>query len=230
VEGANGVLFGTTQAGGNDVAGSCSSSGCGTVFSLTPPVPPGTAWTFKDIYRFKGGSDGFYPSTGLVTGADGTLFGTTWLGGGTGCADGLGCGTIFSLTPSGAPNELWTKAILHSFQGGNDGYSPFSFTGDLVIGAGGVLYGVTSSGGGNGCSGQGCGVLFQVTPPAGLGGSWTETILHAFTDGVDGENPQGGIAVDSTGALYGYANGGTGTSCNGSGCGVVYRYVPNSKK
>ncbi len=222
VAGANGVLYGTTENGGNNSA-ACGSLGCGGVFSLTPPVPPANVWAFHDIHRFNGGTDGYEPSTGLLVGPDGTLYGTTRFGGTKGCAGGGGCGTVFSLTQSGGP---WIKRTLYSFQGGSDGNYPISGAGNLVIAAGGVIYGVTSEGGGTACNGQGCGTLFQLTPPAVPGGSWKETILHAFTGGVDGENPFSGPAIDPTGVLYGFADGGSGTSCSGGGCGVVYQYVP----
>jgi hypothetical protein len=225
VAGADGVLYGTAQDGGNS-SDSCGSLGCGSVFSLTPPVPPATVWTFRDIHRFNGGRDGWEPATGLAIGADGTLYGTTYFGGRPGCAGDLGCGTVFSLTPPAESGGLWTKTSLYSFQGGTDGNYPNSQAGDLVIGTGGVIYGVTSEGGGTGCSGQGCGTLFQLIPPAVSGGIWTEVILHAFTGGADGRNPFSGPAIDPTGVLYGFAGGGTGTSCSGGGCGVVYQYVP----
>jgi hypothetical protein len=223
--GVNGVLYGAVSDGGDNNRLDCPS-GCGTVFSLTPPVAPATAWTFQDVYRFKGGSDGFEPETGLTMGPDGTLYGTTYYGGGTGCAGELGCGTVFSLAPPVSSGELWTKTTLYAFQGGNDGSAPNSSTGDLVVGPDGVIYGVTEFGGGTGCGGQGCGTLFQLTPPSGAGGSWAETILHAFTGMADGKNPQNGPAIDPNGVLYGFAYGGTGTSCFGGGCGVVYQYIP----
>jgi hypothetical protein len=235
IAGANGVLYGTAEGGGNMNLKECDG-GCGTVFSLTPPVAPATAWTFQDIYRFRSGSDGYIPQSGLVLGADGTLYGTTYYGGGSGCAGGgfvkpvadpgPGCGTVFSLTPPTA-GGLWTEAVLYSFQGGTaDGSFPESQSSNLVIRPGGVLYGVTTGGGGSGCFGQGCGVLYELAPPSTPGGSWTETILHIFTGGADGENPYSGPAIDSTGVLYGFANGGTGTACSGGGCGVVYQYIP----
>jgi hypothetical protein len=225
VMGANGVLYGTTSEGGNNNRADCPE-GCGTVFSLTPPVAPATAWTFQDIYRFKGGSDGFDPAAGLILGSDGTLYGTTYYGAGTGCGYGLGCGTVFSLTPPASQGTLWTETILYGFQGGSDGNYPNSPVADLVLGPGGVIYGVTLRGGGTGCNGVGCGTLFQLNPPSGTGATWTETILHAFTGGVDGQSPQSVPAVDASGVLYGFAGGGTGTSCFGGGCGVVYQYIP----
>jgi hypothetical protein len=218
---ANGVVYGTTEDGGDSQKSSCA--GCGTVFALTPPVPPATTWGFQDIYRFHGGSDGFYPLAGLTMGPGGVLYGTTQNGGIRACASNLGCGTVFSLTPPGSAGSLWTKTILYEFLGGAAGSNP---TSGVVTGPGGVLYGTTPEGGGTGCFGPGCGVLYQLTPPSVSGGSWTESILHTFTGGADGQTPYSSPAIDSTGVLYGFAYGGSGTACSGAGCGVVYQYIP----
>jgi len=51
VIGAEGVLYGTTTAGGN-------SGGWGTVYSLTPPTSPQAAWTEHVLHSFASGSDG----------------------------------------------------------------------------------------------------------------------------------------------------------------------------
>ena len=53
---------------------------------------------------------------GLVRDNKGNLFGTTQLGGGTGCYQGLGCGTIFELTY--VPGVGWAKHQLYKFQNG----------------------------------------------------------------------------------------------------------------
>jgi hypothetical protein len=127
------------------------------------------------------------------------------------------------LTPPGSAGGLWTKTILYEFLGGLDGSNP---TSGVVTGPGGVLYGTTPEGGGTGCFGPGCGVLYQLTPPSVSGGSWTESILHTFTGGSDGQTPYSSPAIDSTGVLYGFAYGGSGTACNGAGCGVIYQYIP----
>ena len=42
-----------------------------------------------------------------------------------------------------------------------------------------------------------------------MNGKWTETILHAFTGGVDGVEPYAGLLRDKSGALYGTTSGGT---------------------
>jgi hypothetical protein len=219
IQDSNGVLYGMTEEGGNNRTGLCT--GCGTVFSLTPPTVPGEPWAFAGIYRFRGGKDGFYPLGSLSMGTDGTLYGTTQYGGAQGCGS-LGCGTVFSLVPPASGSGLWTKTTLYAFVGGSDGANPAS---GVVIGAGGVLYGATPEGGGTECSGIGCGVLYQLTPPS-AGGNWAEAIVHSFTGGSDGQAPYNPPTVGPGGALYGVAGGGTGTSCSGGGCGVVYQYVP----
>jgi hypothetical protein len=76
------------------------------------------------------------------------------------------------------------------------------------------------------CANDDCGVLYQLTPPSAPGGSWTESILHAFAGGADGQAPNSPPAVDLSGVLYGFALGGAGTSCLGGGCGVAYQYTP----
>jgi len=56
---ANGNLYGTTYAGGTLHCG-LGQNGCGTVFKLTPTS--GGGWLYRQIYKFKGESDGERPS------------------------------------------------------------------------------------------------------------------------------------------------------------------------
>jgi uncharacterized repeat protein (TIGR03803 family) len=83
-----------------------------------------------------------------LTYANGVFYGTTTYGGGSGCSDEQGCGTVFSLTPQGTEN------VLYRFTGSTDGEYPSS-----LIFVGGALYGTTSSGGANGY-----GTVFKVVP------------------------------------------------------------------
>jgi uncharacterized repeat protein (TIGR03803 family) len=90
----NGTLYGTTDHGG---AHRCSSSGtgCGTVFAVTPSGKE------RLLHSFAAGKDGAIPLAGLVD-DNGTLYGTTYVGGGGHCAAmsaPSGCGTIFSIAP-----------------------------------------------------------------------------------------------------------------------------------
>jgi len=104
-----------------------------------------------------------------------------------------GCGTVFELTPTG------TETVLYSFKGGSDGYSPGS---SLLIDAGGNLYGTTTWGGS--CSR--CGTVFRIAQDG------TETVLHSFQGGSDGETPFSGVIEDGSGNLYGT------TLSGGGGC------------
>lgn len=134
VIGSGGVLYGTTAYGGT--GSGCATpqySGCGTVFSLTPPT-----WTEAVLHSFTGGSDGANPYAPVVIGSGGVLYATTEKGGTS------GYGTVFSLTPPATPGGVWTETVLHSFTGGPDGAYPVA---GLVISEGGVLYGTTSKGG-----------------------------------------------------------------------------------
>jgi hypothetical protein len=71
---SEGIFYGTTVSGGTATA---CFFGCGTVFSLTVPSTAGGAWTEQIICSFTSGSDGSNPSSGLVVGKDGVLYGET---------------------------------------------------------------------------------------------------------------------------------------------------------
>ena len=220
VIGSGGVLYGTTFNGGIDVC----YSGCGTVFSLTPPASPGGAWTESVLYRFKGGpSDGTNPVARVVIGSGGVLYGTTkyeYPGNTSAPCGSAGCGTVFSLTPPASPGGAWTETVLHTFtSSGGDGAYPCA---GVVISKRGVLYGTTYGGGSSGF-----GTVFSLTPPASPGSAWTETVLHTFTSsGGDGANPMAGVVFGKGGVLYGATQlGGNSNLCNG-GCGTVFSLTP----
>jgi uncharacterized repeat protein (TIGR03803 family) len=199
---SEGNLYGTTAQGG--------VYGYGTVFKLT--LNQGQ-WTESVIYSFcqqtPNCQDGASPYSGLVFDTQGNLYGTTLNGGAYG-----GYGVVFELTPG--QNGIWIETVLHSFGNGNDGMGP---RGTLIFDKAGNLYGTTRGGGtgaGSGnCTDGGCGTAFELSP--GLNGQWTETVLYDFcsqTNCPDGENPQGQLAFDPAGNLYG-------TTLNG---GTVYPY------
>lgn len=87
-----------------------------------------------------------------------------------------------------------TLTTLYNF-GGGDGSNP---GGAVVVGSGGVLYGVTYYGGTNDL-----GTVFALTPPALPGGAWTESVLHSFGAYRDGANPDSPMVIGSGGVLYG---------------------------
>jgi uncharacterized repeat protein (TIGR03803 family) len=100
---------------------------------------------------------------------------------------------------------------VYSFRGGNDGMAPVA---DLVN-VKGTLYGTATYGGGAGCGGDGCGVVFSVTPAG------SEKVVYAFEGGSDGVSP-GASLVDMSSTLYGTTTSGGGTGCGGNGCGTVF--------
>lgn len=120
---STGNLIGTTTYGG--------ASSFGTVFKLD------AAGNEIVLHTFTGGSDGAYPYPGVIEDAAGNLYGTTFVGGGTGCG-GSGCGTVFMLDKKG------NETILHSFTGKNDGGTPYA---GVILDAAGNLYGTTFAGG-----------------------------------------------------------------------------------
>ncbi len=131
------------------------------------------------LYNFGGyPTDGVNPQAGLAD-LNGTLYGTT-IGGGSGCYQSGGCGTVFAVARSGA------ESVLHSFAGGEDGAWPYA---GLTF-FNGLLYGTTSGGASS------SGTIFKMTA------SGTETVLHNFEGTPDGSSPQAPlVGVGST--LYG---------------------------
>ena len=64
--------------------------------------------------------------------------------------------------------------VLHSFNASGTGNPAFRLAQD----AAGNLYGITFWGGNfNGCSGQGCGVIYRLSPS---GSGYTYTVLYKF--------------------------------------------------
>jgi uncharacterized repeat protein (TIGR03803 family) len=223
----NGTLYGTTNGGGSDNAG--------TVFELDPGFE-------KVLHSFTFGSDGDGPS-GRLLDIYGALYGTTASSG------SHGAGTIFKVTPSGNETDVHSfrgfrdgngpvtgltdvhgtlygtatagggrrycapsgcgivysltrsgsESVTYAFKGAPDGADP---RGELLK-IGGTLYGTTYAGGSSSCN---CGTVYKVAPRG------AESVLHSFAGGTDGSNPQGSL-LNVGGVLYGA------TSYGGSGGG-----------
>jgi uncharacterized repeat protein (TIGR03803 family) len=105
-------------------------------------------------------------------------------------------GVIFRISPTD------TFTALYSFTGGNDG--AFLYAG-LVRDRLGNLYGAANSGGKGGY-----GTVFKLSPSGKL------RVLHSFTGGSDGGNPNG-VIRDSAGNPYGTASEGGIGGINGYG-------------
>ena len=197
-----GNLYGTTQSGG--------VYGGGVVFKLTPKGEETALYSFCA----QGGgrcTDGAQPLAGLVFDRKGNLYGTTAWGGDYFYPGGV----VFKLTPKGK------ETILYSFcpQGYPclDGTQPSSL---LVLDREGNLYGTAGGGSNDNCDGDGCGLVFKVTPKG------KETVVYNFCPRgpnlcTDGFWPYAGVIFDQKGNLYGTTQSGGAT--NG---GVVFKLTP----
>ena len=173
------------------------------------------------LYTFQDGQDGSDPWARVVFGPDGSLYGTTYSGGGSGCNQGydIGCGTVFKLRPPAhscaATSCPWNETVLYRFTGGDDGANPGA--GDLIFDSAGNIYGTTMAGGSNGD-----GTVYKLTRS---GNTWTESVLHSFSALQDnGRLPFGGVILVN-GNLYGT------TMCSGyeAFCigGMIYELSPS---
>jgi uncharacterized repeat protein (TIGR03803 family) len=195
IQGIDGRLYGTTPFNG--------ANGSGTVFAVNSD---GTGFT--TLYSLTGGNDGASPTSNLIQGPGGRLYGTT-TGGGVN-----GFGTVFAINPDGT-----NFATLCSFSGTNDGAFP---SGGLILGTDGRLYGTTP--GSVFSSNNSFGTVFAIN----LDGTGFTT-LYTFANGNDGANPYGGVIQGTDGRLYGTTadwGGGTGTvfAINPDGTGFTTLY------
>ncbi|HLX26440.1 MAG TPA: choice-of-anchor tandem repeat GloVer-containing protein [Candidatus Cybelea sp.] len=137
---SGGKLYGTTTLGG-------AYEGAGTVFELTT-----TGGKERVLHSFRGAPDGALPYGWLAV-AGNTFYGTTEFGGSSrwSCVGHgvVGCGTIFSVTPSGK------FTLLYHFKGHVDGAFPLAG----LVAANSGFYGTTVSGGT-----KANGTIFRVTP------------------------------------------------------------------
>jgi len=90
VRDATGDLYGTTYFGGDSSCG-FEGGGCGVVFKVD------SNGSETVLHSFAGGRDGAYPDSGLIKGAQDTLYGTAEEGGDNRCNPPNGCGTVFKI-------------------------------------------------------------------------------------------------------------------------------------
>jgi uncharacterized repeat protein (TIGR03803 family) len=200
---SEGNIYGTTNRGGQ-----YGAKQSGTIFEINAA---GVESVLHSFGGRKGLQNGTTPNGGLALDGAGNLYGTTATGGNlVNCTNG--CGTVFAFSPAGV------ETVLYTFTGTPDGSAP---TGGMIRDGQGNFYGTTAAGGV-----YGAGTVFKLTP----GG--VETILYNFTGGADGQSPQGGLAMDGQGSLYGTTLGGgnQGEFCapprGVTGCGVVFEVTP----
>ncbi|MGB7586706.1 MAG: choice-of-anchor tandem repeat GloVer-containing protein [Terriglobales bacterium] len=209
-----GNVYGTTLWGGNTL-GMCKgvqgSSGCGTVFELSPPRAPNGEWTETILHRFSG-PDGVSPAAGVIADGEGNLYGTTEGGPRNG-----GYGEIFKLNKPTGSNLPWIDTELYLFKGGSNGWYPDS---GVAFDSMGRLYGTTLG------SATNRGEVYRLGT-ASASGEITAIPLYNFAGVPDGAHPDGPLVFDQKGNIYGITQGGgTGTGCNYGGCGTVYELSP----
>ncbi len=189
-----GNLYGTTSG---PTGGNCGPQ-YGAVFKLTP------SGALTELYRFPGASapdiglpnNGPYNlgAPGVVLDSAGTIYGTTPYGGVS--------GMIYKIGASGV-------TMLHNFTGAASGTSP----NPTAFNPGGGFYGSTYYGGP-----ANAGTVFEVD------GAGHEKVLYSFTGGADGKYPNGVVARDSAGNIYGATSKG-GTADQG----VAYKVDPTGQ-
>jgi uncharacterized repeat protein (TIGR03803 family) len=212
LDSATGVLYGTTQAGGDLIESCDDGAGCGTIFQFTL-----SSNTEKILYTFCAVAechDGAGPRGMLALDSTGNLYGTTASGG------TYLDGTVYKFATSTSK-----ESVLHSFcakKGCPDGEGPM---GGVTLNAKtSILYGTALSGGSGVCgSTTGGGTLFQITT---AGASFK--VLHDFSSASgNGCEPWGTVVMDTSGNLYGTTSVGGNESLP---LGTVYEYSTSGKE
>jgi uncharacterized repeat protein (TIGR03803 family) len=196
-------FYGTTRNGSkNYCSQNCGSNdchlGCGTIFRVDKSGREEVVYNFQGT--FNDAHDGSLPYDSLTATRYYGLLGTTSSGG------TYGNGTIFRLHGS-------DEEVLHSFAGGEHGGIPKAALTPPFRDI--YLWGTTIHGGGTGCGGKGCGVVFETSI------SGNARIIYRFRGGEDGYYPEAGL-VEYHQMFYGTTIFG-GSGCGSDGCGTVYR-------
>jgi uncharacterized repeat protein (TIGR03803 family) len=126
--------------------------------------------------------------------------------------------TVVALVFISLSSAGWaqTYKVLHAFNPDNgDGYFPQA---GVILDAQGNIYGTATKGGLETCPGDGCGIVFQLTPNPD--GTWNENPIHEF-NGSDGDSPEP-LIFDTNGDLVGVTGDG---GINNQG--TIFKLTPN---
>lgn len=154
------------------------------------------AATLTSVYAFTGGADGQAPTTGLVVGPKGLLYGAT-------------ASTIYQLQDV---SGVWTVTPI---------YTNASQQAASLVGTSAHLYASFPNGDGTTCAASNLGCILELTPPTAAGDPWTWTTIHNFAGGADGSAPAG-LTIAPSGAVVGVTAWGGGSANCPIGCGTVF--------
>jgi uncharacterized repeat protein (TIGR03803 family) len=208
-----GNLYGTAFVWHNQDPNNCTS-GCGTVFRLSPNGSGGWNGTVLHVFAGSEYGEGGSPNAPVIFDRLGNLYGSSNCS--FECA-GLSGGSIFKLTP--VPQGPWTESILYryGFFGICEPLVGFANC-SIAFDSNGQLYGSTV--GGDSCPNPDGGGVFLLRP-APIS-HWLQSNLYCFMGGTDGQFPQGLLAFDASNNVYGT------TSHGGSAnLGTTYQLRPN---
>jgi hypothetical protein len=185
--------------------------GLGAIGELSPGS---SGWNYTQLYGFTcdpSCAGGYDPTAPPIWDSKGNLWGTMLYGG----TVSRGWGLIFEMTSNG--DGTWTYNVVHEFgSSSTDGQFPVA---GLTLDSDGNFYGETEDGGTHDL-----GIIFKFSV---VDGKVKGSIIHNFPSCSTGCYPEGTLAIDKSGNLYGMAQGGP-NSCDGLSCGVVFKLAPQT--
>jgi len=152
-------------------------------------------------------------------------------------------GTVSTISVA-SDGTLSAPSLIYTFP--SSLIPTFTYPLSITVGPDNALYGVSDSGGSSQAQCEqamnGCGLVFRLRPVTKHGSTtWTLDTLYVFQGGTDGSQPQGPLAFDANGDVYGATQLGgdltstTSARCTGPqfhtiyGCGVVYKLTKSGK-
>ncbi|HTS34045.1 MAG TPA: choice-of-anchor tandem repeat GloVer-containing protein [Candidatus Solibacter sp.] len=193
-----GASYGLTFDAAGNLYGGTHNGGSfseGVAYELSPSA---SGWTYTILHEFSN-AEGNGPQTAMVFDKNGNLFGGNET-------------SIYELSPNG--DGTWTFSTAFAFTDAT-GFNPL---GDPFFDAAGNLYDTNQAAGL-----YHSGAAFMLTNTSGV---WNATVLHSFNsqNTNDGYYPEGALAMDTSGNLYGTTQSGGGKNNSG----IVFELSPTS--